>query len=283
MTKTFCLLLAFVAAASAQTWESAGFLDLPKTGDVSAVAASPDGSLYVLQRGNPPVLKFDAKGKFVQGFGDGLFQVAHGLRVDRQGNVWTTDNANHAVRKFSPEGKLLLTLGQAGVAGNDPAHFRSPDDVVFNAAGDIYVADAGNARIVRLRANGTFIQAWGSKGKGPSQFALAHSLAIDERGYIYVGDRGNNRIQVFEPGGKMSAVFGEFGNPFGLLIADDQLFISDGDAHKILQFTLAGAPLGSWGTPETLHLPHMMTMDGKGTLYVAEVKGGRVQKFRKKN
>ena len=101
----------------------------------------------------------------MKGWGEGTFKVAHGLRIDRDDNIWTTDNALHVIRKFSPEGKLLLTLGEEGKGGSGEKHFRSPDDLVFNAAGEMYIADAGNGRIVHLKKDGSFIRRMGSQGR----------------------------------------------------------------------------------------------------------------------
>ena len=102
-------------------YKSAGFIDIPsqvKVDSVSAVEVDSKGRIYVLHRGEPPLLQFDKNGRYVKGWGEGTFKVAHGLRIDRDDNIWTTDNALHVIRKFSPEGKLLLTLGEEGKAGD---------------------------------------------------------------------------------------------------------------------------------------------------------------------
>ena len=195
-----CLLAA--AAQAAGPYVSEGFIAIPSSvrlGAMSAVDVAPDGSIYILHRGEPPVLAFDKKGMLRRGFGDGMFQVAHGLRVDRNGDVWTTDNGRHVLRKFSPDGRLLATYGLEATPGAGKTLFRSPDDLVFASNGDIYVADAGNGRVVHLKSDGSYVSEWGKKGKGESEFAAAHGIAIDSSDRIYVADRGNNRIQVFRP------------------------------------------------------------------------------------
>ena len=262
-----------------------GFLKLPadvELGAVSAVAVDGDDRVYVLHRGEPPLLAFDAKENYVRGFGEGLFKVPHGLRVDRDGNLWTTDNGNHVLRKFSREGKLLATLGTEGKPGGGETGFRAPDDLVFDSRGNLYVADAGNGRIVKLDPSGKFLQQWGSKGKQDGQFATAHSLAIDAADRIYVGDRGNQRIQVFDNMGRHLANWSGFGNPFGMLVLGDELIASEGDAHKLFLLGPDGKVKASWGTPETLLLPHLMAVNSQGVVYVAEVNGKRVQKFKRR-
>jgi DNA-binding beta-propeller fold protein YncE len=208
------------SAAAAEPYVSAGFVQFPadiQLGDVSAVAVDAVDRLYVLHRGQPPLLAFDSKGSYLRGWGQGLFKVPHGLRIDREGNIWTTDNGNHVLRKFSEVGKLLATLGQEGKAAAGKDGFRAPDDLVFDSHGNLYVADSGNGRIVKLAADGSFLDQWGSKGKAAGQFATAHALAIDSRDRIYVADRGNQRVQVFDADGKHLADYRGFGNPFGLL------------------------------------------------------------------
>ncbi|MBS1828824.1 MAG: DUF1553 domain-containing protein [Acidobacteria bacterium] len=253
---------------------SEGFLRFPaneEIGALSAVAIGAKDNIYVLHRGPKPLMVFDRAGKHVRSFGDGMFQVPHGLRVDRDGNLWTTDNKLNNIRKFTPAGKLLLTL-----EGN----FKSPDDLVFTSKGEIVVADTGNGRLARINTKGDILQSWGKKGKGQGEFATAHGLAIDAKDRVYVADRGNNRVQVFTADGKFVAEWKGFGNPFGLHVHGGQLIISDGDAHKMTHLNLSDGSIASqWGNPDTLQLPHLMATDSKGRLFVAEVNGKRVQIF----
>lgn len=285
--KTLVALLAIPFAFGADApYVSAGFLKIPaevKLGPMSAVEVDRKGNTYVLHRGEPPLLAFDKDGKYKGGFGSGEFKVAHGLRADKDGNIWTTDNGLHILRKFSPDGKVLATLGEKGVAGGDERHFRAPDDVVFAKNGDLYVADSGNGRIVHLDKNGKFVSQFGKKGKGKAEFATAHGLGIDAKDRIYVADRGNKRVQVFAPSGEFLAIWDGFGNPFGLLVVGKQLIVSEGDINKMFHFDIdSGKIVSEWGDPQTLQLPHLMSTDKKGNLYVAEVNGKRVQIFRRK-
>ncbi|MEP7363928.1 MAG: peptidyl-alpha-hydroxyglycine alpha-amidating lyase family protein [Acidobacteriota bacterium] len=256
---------------------SLGFLTFPQgeeIGPMSGVAIGHHDEIYVLHRGPKPLMAFDKSGKFVRSWGEGLFDLPHGLRVARDGTIWTTDNKKNNLRQFSPGGKLLNTI-EAG--------FKAPDDMVFTSNGDIIVADTGNARIVRLSPKGEVLSSWGKKGKEPGEFTTAHGLAIDAQDHIYVADRGNNRIEVFTGDGKLLHVWTGFGNPFGLHVTHGQLVISDGDAHRITHLSLKdGSIVGQWGDPQMLQLPHLMAEDSKGILYIAEVNGKRVQKFKRK-
>jgi streptogramin lyase len=220
-------------------------------GSTSAVDIAPDGGIWVAERcgGNtcagsnlPPLLKFDASGKLVRSFGEGLFIFPHGIFVDKKGNVWITDaqgkdGKGQQVIEFSPEGKVLLTLGKPGVAGDGPDTFNQPSDVVLAPNGDIFVADghggASNARIVKFDKDGKFIKAWGKKGSAPGEFDTPHALAMDSQGRLFVGDRENNRIQIFDQDGKFIAEWKQFGRPSGLFIdKHDILYVTDSESRS---------------------------------------------------
>lgn len=270
---------------AANPYQSQGFVEFPKdieVGAVSAVAIGKDDEIYILQRGAVPLLAFDKDGKFLRSWGQGLFKVPHGLRVDSEGNIWTTDNGNHVLRQFTREGKLLGTIGQEGKGVGGETGFKSPDDLVFDKAGNFYIADAGNARIVKLSPEGKFLAAWGKKGKGEGEFATAHGLAIDGQDRIYVADRGNKRVQIFAADGKYldSWTFG--GNPFGLIVVGNELIASEGDQHQMYHLDTTGKTVATWGDPKSLLLPHLMAQDSRGRLYISEVNGKRVQIFARK-
>ena len=277
------LAAALTGAAAGDPYVSEGFLTIPsavRLGAMSAVDVAPDGAIYVLHRGEPPILVFDSAGRMVNAFGDGLFHTAHGLRVDRSGDVWTTDNGRHVIRRFSAEGRLIATYGREAVPGAGADRFRSPDDIAFASNGDVYVADAGNGQIVHLRPDGSYVGEWGRKGAGEGEFAAAHGIAVDSADRVYIADRGNHRVQVFSLEGRFIAAWSGFGNPFGVLAVGDALLVSDGDAHRLTSLRLGdGGIAATWGDPETLKLPHLMAVGPDGRLYVTEVEGRRVQIF----
>lgn len=238
-------------------------------GATSAVDIDPDGvSVWVVERCGanscagsdlPVVLKFDPSGRLVRSFGAGMFIFPHGIHVDREGNVWVTDaraatpqeierfpqarGKGHQVIKFSPEGKVLLTLGRAGVAGDPPEALNEPCDVVTAPNGDIFVADGHSgqtpnappnavARIVKFSKDGRFLKAWGKLGSGPGEFKTPHGLAMDSRGRLFVADRGNNRIQIFDQEGRFLAEWKQFGRPSGLYIdKNDILYVADSESN----------------------------------------------------
>lgn len=221
---------------------------------VTGVEAGADGNIYVLYRchenscaGRPedPILKFDKSGKLLKSWGAGMFVFPHGSTIDSQGNFWVTDaggmnGKGQQVFKFSPDGKLLMTLGKAGMAGDGPDTFSQPTDVVVAPNGDIFVADghrdtatniAANNRIVKFSKDGKFIKQWGKKGSAPGEFQEPHTIAMDSRGRIFVGDRINNRIQIFDQDGHFLAQWKQFGRPSGIYITkDDTIYVTDSES-----------------------------------------------------
>jgi DNA-binding beta-propeller fold protein YncE len=274
-------------AARAEYRLAPDFPQLPKglhLAGVSGVATDSKGLVVVLHRGAEPVLVFEPSGKFVRSFGAGLFKSAHGLRIDRDDNVWATDNADHLVFKFDHAGKLLMTLGERGVAAEDQRHFNKPADVAFGDNGTFFVADGyGNSRVVKFDRDGKFLLAWGKKGKGQGEFVIPHAVRLDSKGQLYVADRENDRVQVFDQNGKFLRQFGGFA-PFGMFITPaDEMFATDGRAHHAHRLTLDGQIVETWGKrgpePGNFFLPHGITVAADGAVYVTEVDGKRIQKF----
>jgi len=236
-------------------------------GSTAAVDIDPDGtSIWVAERcsaqgfipasqmreGQPfncdgmdldPILKFDATGKLVKSFGKGLFVFPHGLHVDYEGNIWATDGIGrgakgHTVMKFNPEGRLLMTLGKPGMAGDGPDVFNAPSAVFVARNGDIFVADGHggntNARIVKFAKDGKFIKTWGKKGTGPGEIDGPHTLAMDSRGRLFLGDRGNNRIQIFDQEGTFIAQWHQFSRPSGVFIdKNDIIYVADSESGSV--------------------------------------------------
>jgi len=232
-----------------------GWLNLSdgrRLGLATKVALDRDGrSLWVFDRCGTvdcvgsmldPIAKLDPFGNLVVRFGAGMFNHPHGLHVDHDGNLWATDDhggegKGHSVFKFSPQGKVLMTLGKPGVAGAGPDTFNAPTDVFVASNGDVFVSDghggATNARIVKFSKEGKFIAAWGKRGSGPGEFALPHALAMDSAGRLFVADRGNNRIEIFDQDGKFIAEWKQFGRPSGLFIdKNDILYCMDSESTR---------------------------------------------------
>jgi streptogramin lyase len=222
-------------------------------GSSSAVEVDSKGHIWVAERCGSnscadsnvdPILELDKEGNILKSFGGGMFIFPHGIFIDKQDNVWITDgqakdNKGFQVFKFSPDGKVLMTLGKAGVAGDGPDTFNQPNDVVVAPNGDIFVSDGhnpgtGNARVVKFDKNGKFIKQWGGHGSGPGQFEVPHALAFDSKGRLFVGDRANNRVQIFDQDGTFIAEWHQFGRPSGVFIdKKDILYVTDSESQQV--------------------------------------------------
>jgi sugar lactone lactonase YvrE len=221
-------------------------------GSTAGVAIDRNGNVWAAERCGAnscagsdlaPILEFDSSGKLLTSFGAGMFVFPHRITVDREGNIWVTDGdgkdgKGHQVFKFSPKGKVLLTLGKAGVAGAGEDTFNRPSAVAIAANGDIFVADGhggeSNARIVKFSKEGKFIMAWGKKGSAPGDLNIPHALAFDSKGRLFVADRGNNRIQIFDQGGKFIDQWQQFSRPSGIFIdRNDVIYVADSESGSV--------------------------------------------------
>ena len=247
----------------------------------------------------PTVSVFEGgSGELLSSWGANRFIMPHGLTVDHEGNLWLTDVGLHQVFKCTPEGKVLLTLGEAGVPGNDHTHFNLPTDVAVLRDGSFFVSDGyKNTRVMKFTADGKFEFAWGAKGKGPGEFNLPHGIALDTQGRVIVCDRENERLQVFDArGGFLHEWKGpHIGKPYGVETgANGHLFIIDGgspslklsERGKAVELDATGHVIDTFGSqgdaPGQFQLGHDIAIGPDGAVYVAEGTGKRVQKFVRK-
>jgi DNA-binding beta-propeller fold protein YncE len=255
-----------------------------KFGRVSAVSTDSTGNVYVFQRGRKadPVIVFDSSGRYLRSWGKGQFGNPHGIRVDRDGNIWCVDNGLHQVFKFSSSGTLLASWGTRGVAGSDDKTFARPTDIAWDSNGNFYVSDGyTNTRVVKFDAAGRYVTAWGTAGDGPSQFRVVHAIGIDSKDRVYVSDRENNRIQVFDTNGRPQKIWTHLGATQGMAITPrDEMWIIThrNNTENITYDTLAGQlmkldvetgrVLGSMESPG-----HQLAVAGDGAIYVASLTG----------
>lgn len=277
---------------------------------VSGVGVDSHGDVFVFHRAGrewasdeldltpiprPTVLRFDSEtGALEASWGENQFAMPHGLTVDPENNVWLTDVALHQVYKFSPEGKLLMTLGERGVAGNDRHHFNRPTKVAVAKDGSFYVSDGyRNSRVAKFAADGRFLMEWGAKGSADGQFDVPHGIALDQQGRVYVADRTNARVQIFDSAGRHLATWkgAGYGRPFDVAVGPDgAVFIADGgdlpneppDRSSVVVVRPDGTILGRFGRfgvyDGQLYKAHDIAVGKDGAVYVGDA-NGRVQKF----
>ncbi len=265
-------------------------------GAPASVAFDARGHMIVLNRGPHPLMEFDSDGTFIRSFGEGLFTRSHGLRIDRDGNIWATDVSAHVVMKFSPQGQLLLTLGTRGQAGEwneatQSHHFNEPNDVAIGANGDIFVVQGhtparGDPRVLKFDKDGNFLKTWGGKGTEPGRFEVAHGIAIDGKGLLWVTDRENQRIQIFDQDGKFIRQIKYAGLPCGLSIGSDYIYMVNGFAGQLLRLDLNGNVLAATGKPGRglgeFGEAHFVAVSPRGDIYIADTVNSTLHKFVKK-
>ena len=266
-------------------------------GATASVAFDPNGHLWVLTRGDKTFFEFDAKGTFIRAFGDRLFTRSHGLRIDRDGNLWATDVGGHVVVKLDRDGKVLLTLGVKGEAGewNEAGGSRKlnqPNDVAIAANGDVFVVQGhtpgpnGDARVLKFDKDGKFIASWGGKGNAPGQFQVAHGVAIDAQGLLWVADRENQRVQLFRQDGTFVRAIAYKGLPCHLDIGREHIYMVNGFAGQVLQLDLDGKVLAALGRPGTgpgeFGEAHMIAVSPNEEIYVADSVNAALVKFVKR-
>lgn len=208
-------------AAPALAVEKSAVVIQPPTPDwtigrIVSVASDADGLAYVLHRGDrsDSVVVVDRGGRVVRSWGKGMFKIPHSIKVDAQGNVWTTDAGTSEVIKFSPEGKKLMSFvvedlppgkncAYPAVPSNGNLDFCGTTDITFLPGGRIFITDGyGKMRVLEYSAAGRRVKAWGGEGDGPAGFRIPHGLAYDGQGVLFVADREAGRIQRFDPSGK---------------------------------------------------------------------------------
>lgn len=277
--------------------------------EVAGVACDSEDRVYLFNRGDHPVMVFDRNGSFLHAWGEGVFARPHGITIGPDDSVYCTDDLDHTVRKFTADGRLLMTLGTSGVpsqTGATSVDFRTirqsappfhfPTNLALGLEGELFVTDGyGNARVHKFDPDGRLMLSWGEPGEGPGQFNVPHGIAIDGNGIVYVPDRENSRIQLFSPLGEYLEEWQDIARPCqvaldpsgGLLVAElgyragmwpgTKPPSPDATGGRVSILGPRGKVLARWGggtdptAPGDFFAPHDICLDSRGDLYVAEV------------
>ena len=258
---------------------------------VIGVAIDSRGFIYVAHRGSNPLLCLYPDGRLCREVGGEVNRKSvaynlrgpvplpmaarywlHGLHVDPWDNVWVTDVSRHLVMKFDPDGRLLMTLGVDGEAGNDNRRFAQPTHVCVTPSGDFFVTDGyGNSRIVKFSPKGERLKEWGKRGTEPGEFHTPHVITLGTDGLLYVSDRENDRIQVFDQDGGFQMAWPGLHGIDGLCVAADGLIYgSVGVDHAVLRLDPAGRVRDVWVEPDIMKYPHAIAIGSDGAIYVAD-------------
>ncbi|MFQ5880361.1 MAG: peptidyl-alpha-hydroxyglycine alpha-amidating lyase family protein, partial [Dehalococcoidia bacterium] len=260
--------------------------------EVSGVAVDSKDNVYAFTRGVHPVLVFDRQGSFLRSWGEGLFSRPHGIHIGTDDFVFCVDDGNHTVRKFTPEGRLVMTIGSerqpspkwGGKPFNRPTHVA-----VSPTTGELYITDGyGNSRVHKYTPDGRYLFSWGEPGIDPGQFICPHNVVVDEDENVYTADRESHRIQVFNAKGQLQAIWQNIHRPDGICMdGEGNFYIGElgpipglddcpGLGHRLSIYNLDGKLLTRFGDPEEgegpgqFIAPHGVAVDSRGDLYVGE-------------
>ena len=265
-------------------------------GDVAGIAVDAKDQVYLFNRGKHPVVVLESTGAFKTSWGHGLFDNAHGAHIGADQCIYLTDNGNHTVRKFTLDGKLLLSLGTV----NKPAPFMSGQPfcrcthTALSPSGDIYVSDGyGNAAVHKYDPNGHLLLSWGKPGSGPGEFNLPHNICCDADGWVYVADRENHRVQIFDGSGHYEKQINNMHRPSGLAITPGKCpccVVGELQAYQLVNrmtpnlgarvsfvdqqgkvVSRIDRGLGAGTEPGQFVSPHSIALNSRGDMYVGEV------------
>src|ERR671935_567767 len=277
--------------------------------DVAAVAVDSRDRVYLATRVRSCIFVYERDGRFVRTWGEGIFtDRLHGLTMHPDGSLFVVDDAGHAVRHFTVDGKELAPIGPVGKpsdTGYDGSNlatvmraagpYNRPTNVAVAPNGDLYVSDGyGNARVHHFSPDGRLIRSWGEPGRGPGQFKISHGICVLPDGRVLVCDRENDRIQIFSDDGKFVGEWSDMRRPTHLVLGPDGLLyvaelwwrkglkrpngdevkedlygrVSILDTDGKVQARIGGGPAN---TPGNFTAPHGIAVDSRGDVYVAEV------------
>ena len=258
------------------------------------VAIDSQDNVFVLTRGEEPIIVLDRDGNYIRSFGKGHFSDdrTHGLYIAHDDSLLCADDGIHTIQKCSAAGDKLMEIGDR----NNPTPrwsgepFNRPTSAAIHPGnGDVYVSDGyGNSRIHVYTGEGEYKFSWGSPGIDAGQFIRPHNIAIDSNANVYVVDREAHRIQLFDTDGKFITMWSNIHRPDSMVLWGEHIYVGElngmggvddapGLGHRVSIFDLKGSLVSQFGDvnegegPGQFIAPHGIAVDSQGSIYVAEV------------
>ena len=251
----------------------------------SGITIDSKGNIYILDRGDsiPSIICVNNEGELLFQRKIKEFGGSHFIYCDKDDNFWVSDTKNHQIYKLNSSFKIVFTMGEMGVSGDDKTHFNKPTDVEFLTDGSCLISDGyGNHRIMKLNSDFKYQEEWGVEGTKPGEFVLPHCLTLGSDGRVYVADRDAWRVQIFNQQGKLLEVWPHIGRIFDLAETPDKHFVClDGTTPRITEVNEQGKVIGFFGEGDLLKGAHGLVVTPDGSIIVA-LTTGRVEKFSKK-
>ena len=276
---------------------------------VTGLATDQYDNVYIISRSDRPIIVADKEGNFLREMAKEYkeyFETPHGATLDAEGNLFCVDCTAHVVYKFSPEGKLLMTLGKRGCPSDTGAiikpgeiapdyrtvkraagPFNAPNNVAIAPNGDLYVADGyGNCCVHRFTSKGEYVMSWGAPGNLPGQFYMPHGILVGPNNIVYVADRENDRIQLFDLYGHFICSWDFIERPSHLVMGPDNLIyiceckrtdVFDQSPSAIHIVTLEGENVAKIDNRighlhgEDYRAAHAICVDREGSIYIGDV------------
>jgi sugar lactone lactonase YvrE len=281
-------------------------------GGMPSVALDSRGDLWAFKRsveGTPQLYEYGPDHKLIRTVGEdviGHANKAHGMAIDSHDNVWICDTNLATVKKISPDGKLLKTIGESGHRGDwNEARGQhllwQPVMVAFAPNGDMYIGEghanespndtdssdpankSGAARILHFDKDGNFVNLWYGDNLGPGRFYNSHALAIDPaNGDVWIGDREEYRIVVYTADGLFKKTF-SMRNLVCALHFDSEgnPWMGSGQDGQFLKLTRDGKVIGAVGNgmgigPGQFIEASYFVFDKHDNIYAGDTSVGRV-------
>ena len=270
------------------------------------IAVAPNGDIYVADARNHRIQRFSVDGQFKQTWGSygsvdnntapgGTFNEPWGIAVGPDGSVYVTDTWNYRIQKFTADGGFVTMWGTSG-AGDATNTFWGPRGITVDQQGRVFVTDTGNNRVVIFDANGGYLAQFGTNGLNPGEFDEPVGLAVDQSNNVYVVDTWNKRIQVFQPVSNdldyqylrewsVSGWEGQSINnkPFIALDAAGNVYVTDPDGYRVLEFTSQGEFIRGWGDYSSgidgFGQPIGIAVDAQGRVLVSDSENNYILRF----